>query len=209
MPSQTHILRLGPPVTRSVGKSDHSRLFRERNLGEQSLTRVVYGLVCKFMAIGRRLHTEGEGHHRGALRTQLLGLQHQRRHQQGARRGPHGFCRAARHLEEPYPLPATSVTSANGPHRIRAEEAAQPTPPACNALVSLANDLYRVSPSGAVLTRFTSDGMPKVMATVAPDGKVDCVSDLEKQRVHNNDGNARHESAEKPTAPIRALYGDP
>ena len=52
-----------------------------------------------------------------------------------------------------------------------AAPAAQQRSPVCNALVSVANDLYLVSPSGAVLTRFTSDGTAKVEVALAPDGK--------------------------------------
>ena len=52
-----------------------------------------------------------------------------------------------------------------------AAPAAQQRSPVCNALVSVANDLYLVSPSGTVLTRFTSDGTAKVEVALAPDGK--------------------------------------
>jgi hypothetical protein len=49
--------------------------------------------------------------------------------------------------------------------------AGQKSPPTCDALVSITNNLYLATPSGTVLTRFTSDGTAKDYATVAPDGK--------------------------------------
>lgn len=49
--------------------------------------------------------------------------------------------------------------------------AGQKSPPTCNALVNMKNDLYLATPSGTVLTRFTSDGTTKDYATVSPNGK--------------------------------------
>lgn len=49
--------------------------------------------------------------------------------------------------------------------------AAQPAAPNCDALVSVANDLYLVGSTGAVITRFTSDGTVKMYSTVSPDGR--------------------------------------
>ncbi|MGH6857650.1 MAG: hypothetical protein ACRECP_08420 [Methylocella sp.] len=42
--------------------------------------------------------------------------------------------------------------------------------PKCNALVQVTNDLYLVNDSGASLARFTTDGLPKLSASLAPDG---------------------------------------
>ncbi|MGH7250189.1 MAG: hypothetical protein ACREGC_04385 [Minisyncoccia bacterium] len=50
-------------------------------------------------------------------------------------------------------------------------QAEQYSPPACNALVSVANNLYLVDPTGKVLTQFTSDANPKTGAAISPDGK--------------------------------------
>lgn len=46
-----------------------------------------------------------------------------------------------------------------------------PSSGACNALVSLANNLYLVTPAGKVLTQFTSDGTSKADAALSPDGR--------------------------------------
>jgi len=42
--------------------------------------------------------------------------------------------------------------------------------PVCEALVQVGNDLYLVDGDGASLARFTSDGLPKHSASLAPDG---------------------------------------
>jgi len=44
--------------------------------------------------------------------------------------------------------------------------------PVCDALVQVANDLYLVDSDGASLARFTSDGLPKHSASLAPDGSM-------------------------------------
>lgn len=44
------------------------------------------------------------------------------------------------------------------------------TGPSCHALVSIANDLYLVQRNGKILTRFTSDGLPKIDITLSSSG---------------------------------------
>jgi len=51
-----------------------------------------------------------------------------------------------------------------------AAQAGRPSPPICNALVSWGSNLYLASPSGKALAQFTSDGAPKVLASLSPDG---------------------------------------
>lgn len=51
-----------------------------------------------------------------------------------------------------------------------AAQAGQTKTAACNALVSMGNNLYLVSSTGKVLTQFTSDATAKDYAVIAPDG---------------------------------------
>jgi hypothetical protein len=44
------------------------------------------------------------------------------------------------------------------------------TTPSCNALVSVADNLYLVDPAGKILVQFTKDGVRKKYATISPDG---------------------------------------
>lgn len=76
-----------------------------------------------------------------------------------------------RNLEESYRYAAAILgTALIGILTPCAAQAGKQAAPKCNALVSVSNDLYLVTPTGKILKQFTSDGMPKNFATVSPSG---------------------------------------
>src|ERR1044072_4197472 len=80
------------------------------------------------------------------------------------------------------------------PGSISVAHAAQPSAseaPTCNALVDVTNDLFLVDENGALIRRFTNDGLPKRSASLAPDqNRVAFIPDMARHafNVVNGDG---------------------